>query len=278
MIKPFISIGILTYNNPIQEITRCLNSIFNQTYDSKNLEVIIRNQGNTSLLTELENLISEKKWPVIIEQGENLGFGGGHNKIFSQISPQSIAYLCMNPDGFLHDEGLENLVAFAQKNDWNGIFEAIQEPIMHPKQFNPKTGLTDWCSGACLLIPNNIYQKIDGFDEDFFLYCEDVDLSWRVKAANFSCYTCADSLFFHYAMDRQSRESEIWRAASCLAYKWRAKKFQETAIEMWANHVDLTSTDLLTQLQKLQQHPVEEVLKAKPNFNNGLYFAQTMWS
>lgn len=149
---------------------------------------------------------------------------------------------------------------------------------MHPKTFNPATGLTGWCSGACVLIPNEIYKKIHGFDEDFFLYCEDVDLSWRAKAAGFHCYTCADALFFHYAMERQSRESEIWRAATCLAHKWRAEKFQNTALNIWMKYVDLSKKDLLQQLEKIPQHSVEEVLKANPDFNNGLHFAQPMWS
>ena len=45
-------------------------------------------------------------------------------------------------------------------------------------------------------------------------------------------------------MDRQSRESEIWRAATFLAYKWRSEKFQETAMKMWLQHVDMKKNDL----------------------------------
>ena len=172
--KPFISIGILTYNNPMSEIERCLESIFSQTYGMDNIEVIIRNQGNKKLVEQIKSLAEGKGWGIKVYHGENIGFGAGHNQIFSEISNQSTAYLCMNPDGFLHDEGLEKLVSFSQKNDWHGIVEAIQEPIMHPKTFSPKTGLTDWCSGACVLIPNAIYRQINGFDDDFFLYCEEV--------------------------------------------------------------------------------------------------------
>jgi len=254
-----------------------LESIFSQTYSIDSIEVIIRNQGNKKLVEQIKSLAEGKGWGIKVYHGENIGFGAGHNQIFSEISNQSTAYLCMNPDGFLHDEGLEKLVSFSQKNDWHGIVEAIQEPIMHPKTFNPKTGLTDWCSGACVLIPNAIYRQINGFDDDFFLYCEDVDLSWRVKAAGYQCYTCADAFFFHYAMDRQSRESEIWRAATFLAYKWRSEKFQETAMKMWLQHVDMKKNDLLKQLEHLSQRSVTEVLKANPNFNNGLHFAQPMW-
>lgn len=277
--KPFISVGILTYNNPISEITHCLDSIFSQTHGSENIEVIIRNQGSKNLVDEIRSLAKEKNWTITLSQGENLGFGGGHNQIFKSISEKSSAYLCMNPDGFLHDAALDYLVKFSQKIDWQGIVEAIQEPIMHPKKFNPNNGLTEWCSGACVLIPNTIYQQINGFDEDFFLYCEDVDLSWRVKAAGFHCYTCMDALFFHYSMnERESREAEMWRAATYLAHKWRSEKFQAIAIENWSSYVDMSMSDLINDVHRLSQHSIEEILKANPNFNYDLYFAKPMWS
>lgn len=274
---PLISIGVVTYNNPISEIERCLNSIFSQTYNPNSLEVIILNQGGRYLVQEIENLVQNYQWKVQIHHGENLGFGGGHNKLFQLISNNSYAYLCLNPDGFLHDEAIEKMVQFLEEKDWNGIVDAIQEPIMHPKTFNPKTGLTEWCSGACLLIPNKIYKKINGFDEDFFLYCEDVDLSWRVKAAGYDCYTCFNALFFHYAMDRSAREAEMWRSATYLAHKWRSERFKNMALVNWESYVDIDRLSLLNELNKLQQHTLHEVNKASPNFKHGLYFANPMW-
>ena len=96
----------------------------------------------------------------------------------------------MNPDGFLHPLALSELIGMATSHDWQGIFESIHEPVMHPKEFSPETGLTNWCSGACVLIPSGIFEQVGGYDTDFFLYCEDVDLSWRIKAAGYRCFTC----------------------------------------------------------------------------------------
>lgn len=277
--KPLISIGLITYNNPLSEIQRCLYAIFTQTYGANNIEVIIRNQGNQSLVPQMEQLVQDKGWQqVAIHHGENLGFGGGHNQLFSLISKESKAYLCLNPDGFLHDTTIEKMVDFLEKNQWSGIVDAIHEPIMHPKTFHPKTGLTEWCSGACVLIPNYIYQQINGFDEDFFLYCEDVDLSWRVRANGYQCYTCFEALFFHYAMDRVSREAEMWRSATYLAHKWRSENFKKMALERWESHVDMDRNTLLHNVEQLPQHSFEEVVKVSPNFKTGLYFAKPMWS
>ena len=276
---PKIVIGIITYNNPICELKRNLEAIYNQNYLQEDIKIIIRNQGNYRTMAEIQDLIEKNQWDRIeVYQGDNIGFGAGHNDIFSHISSQSKAYICLNPDGFLHYDAIYQLVNMAEYHNWHGVFEAIQEPIMHPKTFNYKTGLTDWCSGACLLIPVDIFRKVDGFDKDFFLYCEDVDFSWRVKAAGYHCFTCAKAFYFHYAMDRKERELEIWRSATLLAYKWRSTKFKKQAFNQWKQRVDLSDVDLNSQLYTTKPHTVSEVIKANPNFKNGLYFSQIMWS
>ncbi|ORF35375.1 glycosyltransferase family 2 protein [Snodgrassella alvi] len=276
--KYTISIGIITYNNPIEEIERNLEAIYSQQYSQNKIHIIIRNQGNYRTLEEILLLIQQKQWTNIdVYHGENIGFGAGHNDIFSRVSSDSKAYICLNPDGFLHPAALTELVNMAEYNNWHGIFEAIHEPIMHPKSFNHNTGETDWCSGACMLIPVDIYQKINGFDKDFFLYCEDVDFSWRVKAAGYKCFTCTKALFFHYAMDRKDRELEIWKSATLIAHKWRSVKFKNFALNQWKKRLDLSDIDLNEQLINVQQHTVDEVMKANPDFKNGLNFSKPMW-
>lgn len=275
---PKIVIGIITYNNPVKEISRCLESIYSQLYPTENIQIIIRNQGKYRILEQIQLLIQEKQWHDIeVYQGENIGFGAGHNEIFSHIAPNSKAYLCMNPDGFMHPSALKELISMADYNEWHGIFEAIQEPIMHPKSFNSKTGVTDWCSGACLLIPVCIYKELKGFDEDFFLYCEDVDFSWRIKTKGYQCYTCSKALFFHYAMDRDDRKTEIWKSAVLLAHKWCASQFKHFAIKQLNDCVDLSDFIYDNYLKKYQTHNLSDVIKASPNFKNGLTFSEPMW-
>ncbi len=275
--KSFISIGILTYNNPISEIEKCLKSIYHQDYGTDNFEVIIRNQGDEKLIDEIIEVSNKLKLTININQGENIGFGAGHNMIFKKIDPRSRAYLCLNPDGILHYQGLSRMVEFLENHSNNCIVEAIQEPIMHPKTYNPKTGLTEWCSGACLLIPNKIYSEIGGFDDDFFMYCEDVDLSWRVKAKGYQCYTCAEALFFHYAVDRSSRLGEMYKSATILAHKWRCDKFLSDMKQNWLKYSNIIPGDIDKFLVPIPQNNSDAVTNARPNFKNGLYFSKTMW-
>jgi N-acetylglucosaminyl-diphospho-decaprenol L-rhamnosyltransferase len=44
----------------------------------------------------------------------------------------------------------------------------------------------DWVSGACLLVRRNVLEELDGWDEGFFMYCEDIDLCARVSKAGYS--------------------------------------------------------------------------------------------
>ncbi|MFH0830455.1 MAG: glycosyltransferase family 2 protein, partial [Parcubacteria group bacterium] len=46
---------------------------------------------------------------------------------------------------------------------------------------------TPWCSGAAQLINRRALQRSGLFDEHFFMYCEDVDLSWRMWAKGYRC-------------------------------------------------------------------------------------------
>ncbi|PZR43053.1 glycosyltransferase family 2 protein [Paraburkholderia fungorum] len=274
-----ISIGVVLYENSASEIGGCLDAIARQSRPECVLEVLFRDQSGKCLAPVLAWAEEHQQaFEIRTFSGENVGFGGGHNALFREVAAQSHAYLCLNPDGTLHPDCVAQLVDFAESRSWKGIFEAIQEPIMHPKHFDPQSGATAWCSGACVLIPNEVYRAIEGFDEKFFLYCEDVDLSWRVKALGLRCYTAAEALFFHYAVERSSRAPEMWKSAYALGHKWRAPEFKEFAFNNLAAMFDIDPVELKKHLDSIDEMAIESVLKASPDFRHNLVFATPMWS
>lgn len=274
-----VSVGLILFKNDADEIYHCLTGLKSQAARPLIGEVLIRDQGGGDCRAFVETWISENPGALNIRftDGDNLGFGAGHNLLFNSVSTDCTAYLCLNPDGVMHPECLAEMVKVADRERWQGIFEPLQEPIMHPKVYSPQTGATAWCSGACLLIPAVIYREIGGYDDDFFLYCEDVDLSWRVKAAGYRCFACSGAFFFHYAMDRTARVNEIWRSASILAHKWRSTNFKHHALNVLASLVDIHRDELQLDIEKFKQRPLEDVYRASPDFKNNLTFSEAMW-
>ena len=64
----------------------------------------------------------------------------------------------------------------------------------------------DWCAGMFHLYPSSLYLKMKGFDEKYFLYCEDVDMGLRLKRNGFSTLVCENILVKHDAQ-RDSHKS-----------------------------------------------------------------------
>jgi GT2 family glycosyltransferase len=128
--------------------------------------------------------------------GENLGFAKGHNALFNE-TPAGDRLLILNPDAILPFHLIARLNAFADTCVDFGIADVRQIPLEHPKMFNPLTYETEWASGACALVDVHAFQGCGGFDELFFMYSEDVDLSWRIRAAGYRAYYCVDTFLYH---------------------------------------------------------------------------------
>jgi GT2 family glycosyltransferase len=130
----------------------------------------------------------------------NNGFARGMNLLVRQGTGDWIFFL--NPDTELQDGCLENLIARAQSDSRIAVCEARQEPRPHPKTYDPATGETTWCTGAAALVRRAAFEEVGGFDERiFFMYCEDVDLSWKLWLRGWKCIYVHDAVVRHYTQD-----------------------------------------------------------------------------
>jgi GT2 family glycosyltransferase len=90
-----------------------------------------------------------------------------------------------------------------------------------------------WISACSLLIPSKVLKKVGLFDENFFMYWEDVDLSMRVKAKGFSIEVSNEAIIYHSPGKSSSNNilnRYSWHISS--AYYWAHKhfKFKQYAI------------------------------------------------
>lgn len=113
--------------------------------------------------------------------GENRGFGRGHNA--NAARARSPWLLVINQDCIVEPGALERLVETAASDDARvAAWEMRQIPYEHPKAYDPATLGTPWVSGAATLFRRDAFAAAGGFDEAIFMYGEDVDLSWRLRA------------------------------------------------------------------------------------------------
>jgi GT2 family glycosyltransferase len=130
----------------------------------------------------------------------NNGFARGINLLARQGRAEFIFML--NPDTELEDGCLERLLNRAKEDPAIGLCEARQQPREHPKAYDPETGETTWCTGAAVMVRRKAFEEVGGFDERiFFMYCEDVDLSWKFWVRGWKCIYVPDAIVNHYTQD-----------------------------------------------------------------------------
>jgi len=141
----------------------------------------------------------------------NNGFARGMNLLSRQGTAEFMFLL--NPDTEIEPGCLEKLLARAASDPRIAICEARQSPREHPKAADAGTGETTWCSGAAALIRRAAFEEMGGFDERlYFMYCEDVDLSWKLWIKGWKCIYVRDAVVRHYTQDlmpgkRRTREN-----------------------------------------------------------------------
>lgn len=157
---------------------------------------------------------------------ENTGSAKGHN-IMEQGTECSYVMI-MNPDVIVSPRFfVEIMKPFSDEKV--GMVEGRQTPIEHQKEYNIKTGETDWATTACAVIPTVLYDKLNGFDEKtFFLYCDDLDFSWRIRLEGYKIIYVPYAPVFHAkrlscAGKWKPTSAEMYysaEAAILMAYKW----------------------------------------------------------
>ena len=178
-------------------------SLQNVDYEKKQLHLYFcDNASKDDTVEKLEaykKTIGERFGDFVIWKSDiNLGFGKGNNLCASLGSSPYL--LMLNVDTALYPDTLNELARAIQAEEESAaaMWELRQFPYEHPKLYDVLTGETSWASGACFAIKRSVYEQVGGFDENFFMYAEDVDLSWRVRLAGYCIHYVPKAVINHY--------------------------------------------------------------------------------
>ena len=212
--KPEISLVFVNYRSAAY-LEDALKSLFLHEKGSFFEVVIVNNDGEES--EALEKLKQLRQDIVIIESGENVGFGRAVNVAVQLAQGEYIGLL--NPDTIWTKRQLnEILVEIRKENAIIGL--SLLDSVGRRERYNfgskvsfwrlllnhlPKKQdlvhgkrLVDWVSGGALFLSRSLFQELGGFDEKYFLYYEDVDLCERARRRGIQSYVYGDFSLVHY--------------------------------------------------------------------------------
>lgn len=162
--------------------------------------VVVDNYTTHEERSRVSTLADANNWEFLALDS-NVGFGGGVNvgaKVALAHGAQSI--ISLNPDAAITSMGLRRLAEISYEDpdlmvaptirtsrgdiwfDGLWLFQESGRVASNRRPKQPRGRKVPWVTGACFAISREMWQKVRGFDDDYFLYWEDVDLSRRVVA------------------------------------------------------------------------------------------------
>lgn len=205
--RPAVSILIVGYNTK-DLLMDCLLGLFEHTagLSFEVLYVDCSNDGSVQATKERFPLVR------VIDNDENLGFGRGNNFLATHARGQFL--LLLNPDTLIKDNAVGELYEFALRTPYAGAWGGVTylpngeiDPSCQQVGFGlgkavlqlfglrsvtcPTAVADDGqgvdvpsLSGAFMMISRSLWQQLEGFDESFFMYCEETDLCHRVRLSS----------------------------------------------------------------------------------------------
>lgn len=216
-----VAIIIVNWNG--YSLTRdCILSI--QQSGSDNYHIVVVDNGSTDGSAQL----LRKDFPTIhiMESAENLGFTGGNNLAMQWAIEQGFEYsFLLNNDTFVGPGFLEPLLLFMKASPSTGAVQpricfahdrsliwnagahyypwlGFTTTIGYDQKDGPEYGTEkplDWISGCAFFIRNKVLAQTGLFDQAFFTYYEDVDLSFKMLKSGFDLYYIPSSYIYHIA-------------------------------------------------------------------------------
>lgn len=235
-----VSIIIVNYN--VRDfVLQCLDSVFQSNLSSCNLDVWV--VDNNSVDGSVEAI--SKKFPSvhIIANKENFGFGKANNQVISIT--ESDYCLLLNPDTIIEENTIQHCIMIMQQNERLGalgvkmvdgagnylkeskrslpsLFGSLTKLLKLSDVFPKSKWLNKYYTedtlgtefedvevlcGAFMFCRTRVLHELKGFDEDFFLYGEDIDLCKRILDAGWKIQYTPETKIIHFKGESSKKTS-----------------------------------------------------------------------
>lgn len=226
-----LSVIILNYKVP-HHLLVCLDSVTKACTDIEAEIIVVDNNSEDNSCQ-----LVKKHYPKVklVENKENLGFSKGNNR---GVRVSSGDYLCiLNPDTIVPEDCFKNLMQCYENLRSPGaigvqLIDGTGQFLLESKRNTPTPlialeklvgnsssyynhkldkdaeGPTDILVGAFMFLKSDLYKSIGGFDEDYFMYGEDIDLSYRISQAGYQNYYLGTTKVLHFKGESTTKDQE----------------------------------------------------------------------
>lgn len=232
-----LSIIILSFNKQAL-LSACLQSVF-ATIKSISFEVIVLDNASSDDSVQMV----KKKFPQVhlIENKTNLGFGNGINEATKYA--QGEFFLFLNNDTTILEEHIDHIISFYKQGKNVGIIggslyntdgspqrsyssfyslSKVFTMLFFGEHFTSsdvaQTKIVDWVTGACMLIKKDFFEALGKYDENIFMYVEDMEICWRVHNKGYNVYFSPDLKVKHMGQGSSNRDFAIIHIYKNLLY------------------------------------------------------------
>jgi GT2 family glycosyltransferase len=240
--QPTLSIIIVSYNTA-NLIGNCLKSIFEASNITREVFVV----DNAS--TDGSSDFIKDKFPSVhlAVNTENVGFAAANNQVLPQCKGKYIFFL--NPDTEIMSDTFSEAISFMDANTRIGLAGTkIINPdgtlqwsvsYKYPGQRYTASEVSDLPGkiacvlGASMIARSKLIKKIEGFDEDFFLYGEDQDLCLRMRKMGHVIGYIDSATVIHLGgqSEKDSLSSEVWKKKIHAEYIFYKKHYLPKTIK-----------------------------------------------
>lgn len=213
---PFVSVVIVNFNGQ-NYLKQCLDTLLNTSYADFEV-VIVDNASTDQSLTKIESFASDPHVKVVKNQ-QNAGHAKGCN-IGAQVATGEYLVFLDSDIEFEEKNWLSELVNVMEKDHTIGIAQAKIVLAQNKQKLEyvclNVDALGSWsatygfdqnrfetnfelmaASSGCCIVRKQVFDQIGGFDDDYFIYDDDTDLSFRARLLGYRVMFVSSSIVVH---------------------------------------------------------------------------------